>query len=148
MEQFFYDDGLREYQMPGGVLRFSPSDPNVYDRFFRAVDKIRAVEQEQMGKAKILTDKNPKNMAEESLKILRETDKKMKNILNEVFGEGNDFDQLTRGVNLMAVGRNGERVITNLLNALQPIMEQGAKDFIGEEIDTAKLNREQRRALQ
>lgn len=148
MEQLIFDSGLKEYQMPGGVLRFNPADPNVYDRFFQAVEKIKAVEQEQMAKATILEKKKPGNMAEETLKILRETDKKMKRILNEVFANDNDFDRLVQGVNLMAVGGNGERVITNLLEALMPIMEQGAKDFIGGEVDAAKLNREQRRALQ
>ena len=148
MEQLIFDSGLKEYQMPGGILRFNPADPNVYDRFFQAVDKIKAVEQEQMAKATILEKKKPGNMAEETLKILRETDKKMKRILNEVFANDNDFDRLVQGVNLMAVGGNGERVITNLLEALMPIMEQGAKDFIGGEVDAAKLNREQRRALQ
>lgn len=148
MEQLIFDSGLKEYQMPGGILRFNPADPNVYDRFFQAVDKIKAVEQEQMAKATILEKKKPGNMAEETLKILRETDKKMKRILNEVFANDNDFERLVQGVNLMAVGGNGERVITNLLEALMPIMEQGAKDFIGGEVDAAKLNREQRRALQ
>lgn len=148
MEQLIFDSGLKEYQMPGGVLRFNPADPNVYDRFFQAVEKIKTVEQEQMAKATILEKKKPENMAEETLKILRETDRKMKKILNEVFANDNDFDRLVQGVNLMAVGGNGERVITNLLGALMPIMEQGAKDFISGETNTAKLNREQRRAMQ
>lgn len=148
MEQLLFDSGVKEYQLPGGVLRFNPSDPNVYARFMECTDKIRAVEQQMAAKAKILSDKKPDNIGEESLRIMRETDTKIKAILNEIFGHGNDFDKLLEGVNLMAVGTNGERVITNLLDVLQPIMEDGAKTCVSSEVSAAKLNREQRRAMQ
>ncbi len=150
MEQLNLYSGVKEYQLMegGAILRFNPSDPNVYARFMESSEKIRAVEQQQAAKAKILTDKKPENMGEESLKIMRETDRLMKNILNDIFGDGNNFDQILCGLNLMAVGSNGERLITNLLNALQPIMEQGAKECVGKEVSAAKLNREQRRAMQ
>lgn len=147
MEQLIFDTGVKEYQLPGGVLRFNPTDPNVYARFMDCTEKIRAVEQEQAAKAKILSDKNTENVGEESLRIMRETDRKFKEILNDVFGHGNDFDKLLEGVNLMAVATNGERVIVNLLNALQPIMEAGANTYVNAEVNTAKLNREQRRAM-
>ena len=148
MEQLLFDSGVKEYQLPGGVLRFNPSDPNVYARFMECTDKIRAVEQQMAAKAKILSDKKPDNIGEESLRIMRETDTKIKAILNEIFGHKNDFDKLLEGVNLMAVGTNGERVITNLLDVLQPIMEDGAKACVSSEVSAAKLNREQRRAMQ
>lgn len=150
MEQLNLHSGVKEYQLMegGAILRFNPSDPNVYARFMESSEKIRAVEQKQAAKAKILTDKKPENMGEESLKIMRETDRLMKNILNDIFGDGNNFDQILCGLNLMAVGSNGERLITNLLNALQPIMERGAKECVGKEVSAAKLNREQRRAMQ
>lgn len=148
MEQLIFDSGVKEYQLPGGVLRFNPSDPNVYARFMDSTEKIRSVEKQMAAKAKIISDKNPENLGEESLRIMRETDQKMKNILNDIFGHGNDFDKLLEGVNLMAVASNGERVISNLLGALQPIMEAGAKACVSKEVNTAKLNREQRRAMQ
>lgn len=148
MEQLNFDSGVKEYQLPGGILRFNPTDPNVYARFMECTDKIRAVEQQMAAKAKILTDQKPNNIGEESLKIMRETDTKIKTILNEIFGHGNDFDKLLDGVNLMAVGTNGERVISNLLGALQPVMEEGAKACVSSEVSAAKLNREQRRAMQ
>ena len=148
MEQLIFDSGVKEYQLPGGVLRFNPSDPNVYARFVECTDKIRAVEQQMAAKAKILSDQNRENIGEEGLRIMRETDTRIKSILNEIFGHGNDFDKLLEGVNLMAVATNGECVITNLLGALQPIMETGAKACISSEVSAAKLNREQRRAMQ
>lgn len=147
MEQLIFDSGVKEYQLPGGVLRFNPSDPNVYARFMDAMEQIRAVEQEMAAKAKILSDKGTQNEGEEALKIMRETDRRMKEILNGIFGHGNDFDVLLEHVNLMAVATNGARVISNLLDALQPIMEDGVKACVSQEINTAKLNREQRRAM-
>lgn len=149
MEQIIFDSGIKEYQInKGGVLRFNPSDPNVYERFTGAINKIRAVEQEMSAKAKILEDKNSGNSGAEALKIMREADQKMKKILNEIFGGENDFDALLENVNLMAVATNGERVVVNLLEALKPVMEEGAKACVSQQVSEAKLNREQRRATQ
>ena len=45
MEQLFIDSGIKEYQINGkGVLRFNPSDPNVYARFLELVPKIESIE--------------------------------------------------------------------------------------------------------
>lgn len=148
MEKLILDSGVKEYQLPGGILRFNPSDPNVYARFMESTNKIKQVEQEMAAKAKIISSKKDGNMGEESLRIMKETDTRMKAILNDVFGHGNDFDMLLEKVNLMAVAGNGERVISNLLNALQPIMESGVQACINDEVNIAKLNREQRRAMQ
>ena len=149
MDNFIIDSGIKEYQINSkGILRFNPSDPNVYARFVDATKKIHAVEQQMAEKAKILSDKGSENAGEETLQIMRETDKQMKAILNEIFGHENDFDKLLENVNLMAVATNGERVISNLMNALQPIMEAGAKACVSQEVADAKLNREQRRAMQ
>lgn len=148
MEQIIFDSGIKEYRInDSGVLRFNPSDPNVYARFMNATDKIRAVEQEMAKKANALTAEGTDVSGENMVLILRETDAKIKKILNEIFGHGNDFDKLLENVNLMAVATNGERVITNLLAALQPIMEDGAKACVDTEVEAAKHNRDQRRAL-
>ena len=84
------------------------------------------------------------------LHLMRETDLKVKEKLNEVFGLDNDFDVILQRVNLMAVGENGERIITNLLAALGPLVEEGAKRFYENKantaVATAKANRAQRRA--
>ena len=148
MENIIFDSGMRSFRInDGGVLRFNPSDPNVYARFMDAVEKIKNVESEQAEKANLI-DRNAATAPEEILHIMSETDKKIKAILNDVFGNGNDFDALLEGVNLMAVASNGERVVSNLIDALLPIMESGAKACVQSETNDAKLNREQRRALQ
>ena len=62
----------------------------------------------------------------------------------------NSFDAIVDGVNLMAVAGNGERVITNLLAALYPVIEQGVQKFYDDKanaaVAAARANRQQRRA--
>lgn len=148
MEKLNISVGIKRYQLVenGALLSFNPSDPNVYARYMEAVPKIKSVEQEMAGKARAI-DINANDAGEKSLQIMRETDKRMKNILNEIFGGENDFEKILCGVNLMAVTENG-RVINNVLDALTPIMAEGAKACVDTEVSAAKLNREQRRAMQ
>ena len=121
MEKIQFDAGLRSYRInDGGILRFNPCDPNLYRRFMEAVDKLQAVEEE-------LTRQAQENSDGDVLMLMEEADRKMKEILNWVFGGGNDFQKLLEGVNLLAVAENGERVITNLFAALEPVLVEGAK---------------------
>jgi hypothetical protein len=149
MEKLNISVGIKRYELVegGALLAFNPGDPNVYARYMEMLPKIRAVEQEMAGKARTV-DANDKAAGEKTLQIMRETDCKMKNILNEIFGKDNDFDEILLGVNLMAVTETGGRVINNVLDALTPIMNAGAKSCVDTEVKNAKLNREQRRALQ
>lgn len=149
MEQLIFDSGIKEYQINGkGVLRFNPSDPNVYARFMDLVPKINEIEQEMNEKAKQVDRSNKEEAGKNILRFMRETDRKVKAVLNEIFGSENDFEKILEGVNLMAVASNGERVVSNLMDALQPIMESGAQACVKSEVDAAKLNRQQRRAMQ
>lgn len=150
MESLIFDSGIKEFQINGkGVLRFNPSDPNLYGRYMESMKKIEAVEKAMAKKAKSIETKNGGQASgEDIISIMCDTDHQMKSILNDIFGHGNNFDDILEGVNLMAVAGNGNRVITNLLNALQPIMEDGAKECANGEIEAAKMNREQRRAMQ
>ena len=148
MEKIVFDSGVKEYEINNnGVLRFNPGDPNVYARFLEAAKKIQAIEANLTEQAKMQKDQEEGAAA---LELLIEADRQMKDVLTWVFGEGNDFDKILGGVNLMAVACNGERVITNLLNALLPIIEQGASDCakqqVGDAVQQARQNRAQRRA--
>jgi hypothetical protein len=154
MELLNIDIGLKSYQLVegGAPLVFNPSDPNVYARYMNAMDAIKSVETEMAAKANAVKAKDDSTEAQaeagsESLRIMAETDRRIKEILNGIFGAGNNFDEILRGVNLMGVTRSGDRVINNLLAALGPIMEAGAKACVETEVKEAKLNREQRRAL-
>lgn len=148
MELLNIDIGIKSYQLVegGAPLTFNAGDPNVYARYMEAMDKIKAVEKEMSGKANSI-DASGENAGEESLKIMYETDRRMKAILNGIFGRPNDFEEILRGVSLMAVTANGDRVVNKVLEALSPIMQNGAKACAEIEVKEAKLNREQRRAL-
>lgn len=149
MEKLNISVGIKRYQLVegGAALSFNPSDPNVYARFMELIPKIKLVQEEMSSKAKKV-DVNSTDAGEKTLQIMRETDTRMKNILNEIFGKDNNFDDILASVNLMAVTEGGHRVIDNVLEALTPIMNDGAKSCVETEVNTAKLNREQRRAMQ
>lgn len=152
MEKLVFDSGVKEFKINGnGVLRFNPSDPNVYARFLDAMDKIRTVETDLVSRAKELEKaENQEENGAAVLRLMRDADRDTKKILSEVFGADNDFDKILGGVNMLAVAGNGERVITNLLSALQPIMVEGAQNCAKQQTDAAvaqaKRNRAQRRA--
>ncbi len=148
MEKLTFDSGIKEYQLNGsGVLRFNPNDPNVYARLLDAMDDIQNVEKALVEKAKEI----PQDDGAAVLRLMAEADKQMKEILNHVFGGENNFDQILGGINVMAVCDNGERAITNLLNALVPIIQEGAEQCAKQQtaaaVAGARLNRAQRRAL-
>ena len=137
MEKLIFDTGLKSFTVnDGGVLRFNPSDPNVYARFVEAAAKIQAVEDDMVKKAQSIKAEG-EEAGEAALKLMKEADQEMKKILGWVFGEINDFEKIFAGVNLMAVGENGERVITNFISALLPIMQSGAQKCANEHIGDA-----------
>ena len=152
MEKINFDNGIREYQINGsGVLRFNPSDPNVYTRFLDAMDQIRSMEGKMADRAREIeqeTDREKSGAA--VLRLMTEADREVKALLHKVFGEENDFNVILGGVNLLAVAGNGQRVLTNLLEALQPVMLAGAEACARQQADAAvakaRLNRAQRRA--
>lgn len=148
-EKLVIDNGLLELEINNnGVLRFNASDPNVYKRFYDLAEELPKLEE----KYRAEVEAQGGDTAESGVVVgkMYEIDADIKSRLNKVFGPENDFDQLLGGVNLMAFGRNGERVITNLLSALKPYMESGAekhmKDRAEEAVAEAKMNRAQRRA--
>lgn len=149
MEHISFDNGTREFSVGAGVLRFNPSDPNVYARFMEASEKIQAVEEELVKKAQQLQERGDGNTGETVLQLLVEADREAKKILAWIFGSENDFDQILGGANLLAVANNGERVITNLIHALMPTLEEGARRCAAEQrsaaVAQAKMNRAKRR---
>ena len=70
----------------------------------------------------------------------------MKEVLNWVFGNGNDFNKILGGINLLAVAGNGERVVTNLFAALQPILVAGAEACAKEKTASAGEKAKKRRS--
>lgn len=146
MEQIKFESGMKKYRINGnGVLEFNPADPNVFARFLDAADKIRDIEAQLTRKASAFT---PENAPEETLRLMAEADGKMKTLLGEIFGSHNDFHAILRGVNLLAVAENGERVVTNLFSALEPILVEGAKICTGQAKQQAVEKARARRSQQ
>lgn len=141
MKKIVFDSGIEEILIGGGVLRFNPGDPNLYARFEQAADKLRAVEKE-------MTEKAENAEEEKLLSLLQEADGKMKQILGWVFGAGNDFDAILQGVNLLAVAGNGQRVVTNLFAALEPVLVAGAQACAADKAAQARAKADSRRKAQ
>lgn len=143
MEKIQFDSGLKEYRINGtGVLKFNPGDPNVYARFMEAAEKLQAIEKSLETQARKMEGED---QSQQAMKLLVLADRKMKDVLGWVFGNGNDFDKILGGVNLLAVCENGERVVTNLFEALQPILLAGAQAIANEEAAAAVKKAKQRR---
>lgn len=124
MKNITLDTGIEEFSFAGGgVLRFNPRDPNLYARFLEAEKDMQAIEDELNQKAEQDT------AADAVLRLSGQADKKAKQLLNRVFGGDNDFDKILGGVSLLAMTGNGQRVIDNLMQALQEILTEGAARF-------------------
>lgn len=143
MKTLHFDSGIQEYKLCGeGVLRFNPADPNLYARFLEAAEKIQEVEKEIVQQANAM---DTEDTGTSVVKLLQDADRKMKDTLSWVFGQGNDFHKLLGGVNLLAVGTNGQRVVTNLFEALQPILLAGAERCAKEQTQAAVSKAKARR---
>lgn len=144
MEKLSFDIGIREFQINDSdvCLKFNPSDPNVYNRFIRITEKIEAIDREMAQEVSELQEGDGAG----ALEALERADAKAKAAMNDVFGLDNDFNQIMRGINIMAAGTNGKRVIVNLFEALGPIFAEGAQRCADAKLNMAKANREQRRA--
>ena len=144
MKNIQFDSGIKEFKLNGsGMLRFNPGDPNLYARFLEAVKKLEGLEEELSGKLRAF---DALEDGGEAVKVLADADKQMKDVLNWVFGPGNDTDKALGGVNLLAVTGNGMRVITNLFEALQPILTAGAESCAKEKTEAAVRQAKARRA--
>lgn len=130
MKKIKLDSGLEEVAIGQGILRFNPKDPNLYVRFQEAVERLQQVEKELIAQA-------PED-GSAAVQLLKKADEKMKEILDWVFGTGNDFNEILGGVNLLAVAKNGERVVTNLFAALEPVLLEGAKACVEDQVAAAK----------
>lgn len=116
MEKLTLDTGVRAYKVGAGVLKFNPTDPNVYARFLEILDSLSGLESELA-----------QHTGANAIAALAKTDKELKSRLSYVFGPGNDLDAIFSGVSLLAVGANGERLITNFLAAMEPVLREGAR---------------------
>lgn len=136
MKKLTFDSGVEEFRVAGGgVLRFNPGDPNIYARFLEAEEKFKVIEQDLTEKAKALENTDT---AQAVLALMEQADRQVKQLLDWVFGGGNDFHKALGGVNLLAVAGNGQRVVTNLFAALEDILTKGAERFAAEKASSIR----------
>lgn len=146
MKQLTIDTGVEEFCINGrGVLRFNPADPNLYHRFFDAGRDLEALDKELAEKTAALPE-GTDEAAEAGLALLAEYDRRIKALLGEIFGPENDFDTALGGVNLAGVAANGKRVVQNLLEALTPILQEGARRHLDAQADAAVAEADAARA--
>lgn len=139
MQTIQFDSGIREYRInENGILRMNPADPNLYDRFLKAMQRISDLEKELAPNGE---NENGAGVVEQ----MRLADTKLKEILNWIFGPPNNFEEILGGVNLLAVARNGQRVIMNLFSALEPILLEGAQTYAEHQVQNAVAKAKQRR---
>lgn len=153
IQKLLVDDGLLRLDINGnGLLVFNPTDFNLYERFYALRKELPELEKKYAAEVETVPEEADEDeiieLTGQELGKAKAIDAEVKARLSAVFGAGNDFDKLLGGVNVMALGSNGERVITNLLHALTPYIEKGVAEHTQDEVAAAKLNREQRRAAQ
>ena len=135
-----------EFSVNGqGVLRFNPADPNLYHRFFAAGRTLNDYDA-ALTKALQAVEGDEQACAAAGLRLLNEYDGKIKALLTGIFGAENDFDAILGGVNLAGVGANGKRVVQNLLEALTPILREGAERRLIAAADAAAARADAARA--
>jgi hypothetical protein len=140
MNRLNIDLGVEEYALGNGsVLRFNPTDPNLYARFLQLEPQLQDLREELIRGSEQAAD----GLA--VLKLLADTDRKFKELLTQAFGAENDFSQLLQGVNLLATAGNGMSVAENLLAALEPVLTQGAERFARTKTEAALEKARQRR---
>ncbi|WP_312282011.1 hypothetical protein [Oscillibacter sp.] len=145
------DDGIIELEInSNGILRFNPSDFNLYQRFCAFAKDIPEIEKQYRAAIEVSPEGGGDVVASARAKLdrVKEIDDKIKARLSAVFGGGNDFDILLGGVSLMACGQNGQFVITNLLKSLTPYLEEGARKHLGDAAGEAVAQAEKNRAQQ
>lgn len=106
MKKLKIDSGVELFRLPGGVLRFNPADPGLFLRLEQAQEKLKTLD---------------------STVSVQDADLQVKELLNWVLGPGNDVHTALCGVNLFAPGFNGKPVLQNLMEALTPVLQQGAE---------------------
>ena len=110
MKKIKFDDGVQQFQVGHGALRFNPRDPALYDRFLEAVGQMETITARGGTAAEL----------DKALRI--ELDKLL---------PGTDWNAVLPQ-NLLALGANGKPLVLNFLEALEEILVEGARAYARE----------------
>ncbi len=105
MEKLKFDNGMKSYRVGGGVLTFNPCDPAVYERFLEMADSLQTM--------------TPSDV--------KQADAALREALGKVF-PGSDLAAMFPG-SLLAMCGNGKLLIENFLEALEPVILDGARRY-------------------
>ena len=105
METLKFDNGVKSYKVGGGVLRFNPADPALYDRFLEAAQALQTM--------------SPASFAE--------ADSAVRQQLQKAFPDA-DLSAVFPG-NLLAMCRNGKLLVENFLEAMEPVLLAGVRSY-------------------
>lgn len=136
MKKLNIDNGLQEFKLGSGKLYMNPQDPNLYARFLEAAERISRLQQE-------LLNTDPDAPLTE---VMCRSDRQIKQLLDRAFGGDTDFDKLLGGVNVFAPGSNGQSVLVNLFEALQPVLEEGVRRWTDGQVEKALESSKRRKA--
>jgi len=170
MADFSFSTGLKVYPMNGTELRTNLSDSNLYHRFLEVLNEFDGMEADYVEQTKAfdgkvdlkglptledgeidldrLTPEQQQAIVERTQSFVGinvDIDRRIKERLGYVFGESNDFDAIFQGVNVMAFDEDGNRLLTNFLAVVTPLIEE-AQEITDNEVSDLVGNREQRRA--
>ena len=120
------DLGYRTYLINGVEFYLNVGDLNFYNRFRDSYKFFEDLDKEYQDKFSENTDKPDEFgfIGGDNLPLMKEFDEKAKKKLNEVFGAGNDFETIFKGVNCMSITTNGNNVLFNFLTAITPVIEK------------------------
>ena len=106
MEKIVFDNGIKTYKVGGGVLKFNPADPALYDRFLAAAQALQQLTPTDFTQA----------------------DSAIRQQLQLVFPDA-DLASVFPG-NLLAMCGNGKLLVENFLEAMEPILTAGARAYV------------------
>ena len=180
MERLVVNTGLKEYEVENelgeilGVLRFNPTDQNLYARFVDLYSEIPELSKqyeetinrfapkadeaegletdEELESEEDTEEEGLPEGTEEIAVAVKEFDTDIKDRMSYVFGRGNDFNAMLSGVSVLALNDTGSSALENLLDTLLPVIvtsSETRQNLMLEKAKAAKeqadLNREQRR---
>ena len=128
MKELNFETGLVEMAVNGGrAVRFNPADIGFLETLYGLLAKLETIEKE-MEKKRTKTD-DPAVLFDKS----RNSDKKMREAVDSVFGEGFCEDVFS-GVRLMAMA-NGLTVLENFLFAIIDEMDESVRANLAQRND-------------
>lgn len=128
MEELKFETGLVEFSVNGSrTIRFNPSDPGFLETLYGLVAKIDAIEADMAKK------KDKSNDPAKFFDIVRSSDKRMRDAVDSVFGDGFCAD-VFNGIHVTALA-GGLTVLENLVFAIMDRMDDSVKENMAQRND-------------